>query len=47
MVKRGGRVMVCDLIKCQQLTCEKADCWEAVRKGRKSEMWELQESTMV
>ena len=30
MLRRGGRVMLCDLIKCQQLTSEKADCCEVV-----------------
>ncbi len=31
MLREGGRVMVWDLIKCQQLTSEKADCCEDVR----------------
>lgn len=31
MLRRGGRVMVWDLIKCQQLMSEKADCCEVVK----------------
>ena len=47
MLGRGGRVVVWDLMKCQQLTGEKADCCEVVRWGRKSEIWELQELTIL
>ena len=38
MLRRGGREIVWDLIKCQQLMSEKADCCEVVKRGRKSEM---------
>ena len=38
MLRRGGREIVWDLIKCQQLMSEKADCCEVVKWGRKSEM---------
>lgn len=46
MLGREGRVIVWDLMKCQQLMSEKADCCEDVKSGRKSEIWELQELTI-
>lgn len=42
----GGRVGVCDLIKCQQLMRENADCWSGLSSLRISAMCTLHACTV-